>query len=98
VFKFAAALFDTQSTNTAIQPIAGIPVIEVKRVRLDGWGRIVKRLFDIVGSAALIILTSPIMALTAIAIIIDSGRPVFFSRLDHGAPLRRIGQNGKPFF
>lgn len=98
VFRYAAALFDTQSTHVAIQPVAGIPVIEVQSIRLDGWGRIVKRLFDIVGSLLLIILTSPIMLLAAIAILIDSGRPIFFSRLDDGSLLRRIGQFGKPFF
>ncbi len=98
VFKYAAALFDTQSTNVAIQPIAGIPVIEVKRTRLDGWGRIVKRGFDIVSSLIFIVLTSPLMLFAAVSILIDSGRPIFFSRLDDGSPLRRVGQNGKPFF
>jgi len=97
VFKYAAALFDTQSTNISIQPIAGIPVIEVKRVRLDGWGRIVKRLFDIIGSLVLIIITAPVMLIAAIAIVIDSGFPIFFSRLDDGSRLRRVGQYGKPF-
>ena len=97
VFRYAAALFDTQSTNVSIQPIAGIPVIEVQGMRLDGWGRIVKRAFDILGSLMLIIVTSPIMIATAIAIAIDSGRPIFFSRLDDGSSLRRIGQFGKPF-
>lgn len=97
VFRYAAALFDTQSTNVAIQPIAGIPVIEVQGVQLDGWGRIVKRLCDIVGALLLIILTSPFMIIATIAILIDSGRPVFFSRLDDGSPLRRVGQYGKLF-
>lgn len=96
-FRYAATAFDTQGTNIAIQPIAGIPLIEMQKTPLDGWGRIVKRLFDIFGSLALIILTSPIMILAAIAILVDSGRPVFFSKKDDGRPVKRVGQYGKPF-
>lgn len=97
VFKYTAALFDTQATNIAIQPIAGIPIVEIRKTALDGWGRITKRLFDIVGSMVLIILTSPIMLLIALCILIDSGRPVLFSRRDDGSPVKRVGQFGKPF-
>jgi len=98
VYKFAAALFDAQSSNVAIQPIAGIPVIEVQRTRLEGWGRIVKRFADIVGSLVLIIVTSPIMLIAAIAIVVDSGFPIFFSRRDDESLVRRVGQYGKTFF
>ncbi len=96
-FKYAAALTDAQQANVAIRPIGGIPVVEVQRTRLDGWGRIVKRLFDIFGSLVLIILTSPIMLVTALAIVIESGLPIMFKRRDNGEPTTRVGQNGKEF-
>jgi exopolysaccharide biosynthesis polyprenyl glycosylphosphotransferase len=93
VFKYAAALFDTQTMrNIDVQPVAGIPIVEVKKTRLDGWGRILKRTFDIVGSLVLILLSSPLMLLTAIAIVLDTGRPVLFSRRDNGEPVKRVGQ------
>lgn len=98
VFKYAAATFDAQTSNISIQPIAGIPIVEIQKTPLDGWGRIVKRVFDIVGSLLLIVLTSPFMLVTAIAIFIDSGRPIFFTRLDDGEKTTRIGQYGKEFF
>lgn len=97
VFKYAAALFDTQTANIAIQPIAGIPIVEIKKTALDGWGRIAKRLFDIVGAAMLILLTSPLMLLAALTILFDSGRPIFFSRRDNGGKVMRVGQFGKAF-
>lgn len=98
VFKYAAALFDTQTMNNIdVQPIAGIPIIEIKKTRLDGWGRIIKRIFDIVGALLLIILTSPFMIVTAIAIVIESGRPVLFSRRDDGSQVKRVGQFNQPF-
>ena len=45
----------------------------------------------------LIIITGPIMALTALFIKIDSKGPVFFSRRDDDSPLYRVGQGGKLF-
>ena len=97
VFKYSTDLFSVQASRIEMRDYAGIPVAELKRTRLEGWGRIYKRIFDIVGSLFLIILTSPIMILTAIAIKIDSKGPVFWSKLDDGNNLKRIGQEGTPF-
>jgi len=98
VYKYAAALFDTQSVNISVQPIAGVPIIEVKPTPLDGWGKIVKRCFDIFGSLILLILSSPFMLLTAILIFFDSGRPIFYYRNEDQKKTARIGQYGRPFF
>lgn len=96
-FKYIADLLDTKVLKTEVDEVAGIPVVEVKKTTLDGWGRISKRLFDIIVSGILIIILSPIYLLTAIAIKLDSAGPVFFSRLDDGSPLCRIGQAGHKF-
>lgn len=96
-FKYAADLLGAKVLRTEVAEIAGIPIVEVKKTPLDGWGRIVKRICDIVGSLILIIVTSPIMVLAAIAIKIDSHGPVFFSRRDDDSSLYRVGQGGKLF-
>ncbi len=96
-FKYAADLLGAQVLKTEVAEIAGVPIVEVKNTPLDGWGRIVKRIFDIIGSSLLIILTSPVTLLTVLIIKLDSHGPVFFSRRDDGAPLFRVGQNGKLF-
>jgi len=96
-FKYAADLLGTKVLKTEVQEVAGIPVVEVKRTPLDGWGRIVKRAFDIVSSSLLIILLSPVMLVLALAVKIDSKGPVFFSRKDDDSPLCRVGQGGKLF-
>lgn len=88
--KFVAGIFDTPITNFEFNTIAGLPIIEVKKTRLDGWGKIYKRFFDILISLILIIIISPILLLTALAIIIDSRGGIFFS-------YKRIGQFGRPF-
>jgi len=96
-FKFSADIFKTKTSRLSIDTIAGMPIFEIRKTRLEGWGRIYKRIFDIIASAILIILTSPIMFITAIAIKLDSKGPVFFSRLDDGTLVRRMGQYGIPF-
>lgn len=55
-----------------------IPVIAVHQTALIGWGRIVKRLTDIGLGSLLILLTSPIMILVALAVKLTDGGPVFF--------------------
>ncbi len=98
VYKYAAALLDTQSSNISIQPIAGVPIVEIQQTRLDGWGRIAKRIFDIIGSLFFLIFALPIIAIAALATLIDSGRPIFFTRRDDDALVKRVGQHGKEFF
>jgi len=96
-FRYSADLFTAAVGRSIIHTYAGIPVIEVRKTPLDGWGAIYKRLFDVMGALILIVLASPIMLLTAIAIKLDSRGPVFFAKLDDGSVSRRVGQGGKPF-
>ncbi|MDP2656054.1 MAG: sugar transferase [bacterium] len=74
-------------SNVEITTIAGVPMVEIKRTRLDGWGRIIKRLFDFVVSLILIIITSPIMFLTAIAVRLESKGPALYKN-------ERVGSKG----
>ncbi len=89
-FRYAAGPFEARATRVNIDTIAEIPVIEIKKTPLEGWGKIAKRTFDIIISALLIIILSPILLLTAIAIKLDSAGPIFFK-------YKRVGEKGKPF-
>jgi len=97
IFKYAADLLGTKVLKTEVSEYAGVPVVEVKKTPLDGWGRIAKRIFDIVGSVVLIIILSPVLLLTAILIKLDSRGPIFFSKRDDGSLLHRVGQGGESF-
>lgn len=97
VFKFSADIFRTKTSSIKIDTLAGLPIFEINKTKLEGWGRVYKRIFDIIIALILIILTSPIMIITAIAIKVNSKGPVFFSKKDDGSPVVRIGQYGKPF-
>jgi exopolysaccharide biosynthesis polyprenyl glycosylphosphotransferase len=56
-----------------------LPVITVHQTSLFGWGRVAKRLFDIVASGLALIIFSPIMLIIVAAIKISEPRaPVFY--------------------
>lgn len=97
-FKVSPTLLDVYSSNIISTELAGLPILEYRRTPLEGWGRIWKRVFDIVVSTVLIVIFSPLMLLTAVAIKLEDWRgKIFFSELDDGSPYQRIGQFGKPF-
>ncbi len=96
-FKYVADLLEVKVLRTEVSEMAGVPIVEVKKTTLDGWGRIVKRLFDIIISSILILILSPIILLTMLMIKLDSHGPIFFSRRDDGNPVFRVGQGGKMF-
>ncbi len=90
-FKYSADLFATIAANTTIHPLAGIPIVEIKPTRLEGWGRIVKRIADIVISLLILIITSPLFLITGIIILCETGRPIIYKN-------ERVGVRKKHFF
>ena len=80
-----------QTSRYEIGVIDGEPIIEVKNTPLDGWGRIMKRIFDIIISCTGILLTSPIMLLAALAVRLESKGPIIYKN-------ERVGNDGKKFF
>ncbi len=97
VYKYVADLLEVKVLRTEVSDLAGIPIVEVKKTTLDGWGRILKRAVDIFGSSVLIIIFSPILLIVALAIKLDSRGPIFFSRRDDGSVVTRVGEGGRPF-
>jgi len=91
VFKYSADIFATYSTNMAVSPLAGVPVVELKRTMLDGWGRVVKRLFDVIMSLAVIIILSPFLIIVSLISLMETGRPVIYKN-------ERVGIRGRRFF
>lgn len=55
-----------------------VPIIAVHQTALIGWGRVVKRLTDIILGGLLLLLAAPFMILIAIAIKLSDFGPVFF--------------------
>ena len=70
--------------------IGSIPIMRIGAPRLRGPATVVKRVFDILVSAIMLILVSPVLAVCALAIRIDSGPGVIFRQ-------PRVGRNGELF-
>ena len=74
------------------EDLQGLPVINIRYVPLTNTGNMmVKRAMDIVGSLLGIILTSPIMILSAILVKLSSPGPIIFKQ-------ERVGLHNKPFY
>lgn len=72
------------------EDFSGIPLIAVREAVLTPLQRVVKRAFDVVVSACILLLTWPLFVLIALAIRIDSPGAAIFQQ-------RRVGQYGRPF-
>ncbi|HEX4730931.1 MAG TPA: exopolysaccharide biosynthesis polyprenyl glycosylphosphotransferase [Solirubrobacterales bacterium] len=70
--------------------LAELPVLDFRFSDPPRSTLAMKRVMDVVVSSVLLILLSPLLLVAAIAILIDSGRPVFFRQ-------RRAGKEGVPF-
>ena len=79
---------DVSAERLQVRPIAGLPLVHVEQPQSEAASRWGKRLFDLLGSTALIVLASPVMLAIAIAIKIDGGGPIFFRQV-------RVGKHGK---
>ena len=70
--------------------LAELPVLDFRFSDPSRSTVAMKRAMDLVVSGTLLLLLSPFLAAIAIAILLDSGRPVFFRQ-------RRAGMEGSPF-
>jgi exopolysaccharide biosynthesis polyprenyl glycosylphosphotransferase len=87
-FRFVPNQLGLYALNSKITVMSGIPVMEIRRTPLDGWGRIIKRVFDVLGSAAGLIILSPLFLVIAVIIKITDPGPVFYKH-------KRISRAGK---
>ncbi len=76
--------------NASIEDLDGIPIINVSASPLYGWGRIGKRIMDVVVSAVAIICLSPLFLVLALGVKLTSKGPVFYRQ-------ERMGYDGQRF-
>lgn len=89
-FSYLADLFAASFTNISVSTDTGVPIVRVHRTPLDGWGRIAKRTFDVIGAVILLILTSPIWLIAILFAVVEDGIPVIFQN-------ERVGEHGRTF-
>jgi exopolysaccharide biosynthesis polyprenyl glycosylphosphotransferase len=83
-------LFVLSFPSATLDGFGGIPVIDLGLPGIQGWQRFSKQAFDTMAALVLLLLLSPLLAILAILIKIDSPGPVLFKQ-------PRIGENGQIF-
>ncbi len=84
------ALTDISAQRLDVRPVAGLPLVDVARPRAIAAARWIKRTYDVLGSAVLLLLAAPVMGLVALAIKLEDGGPVLFRQT-------RVGLRGEDF-
>jgi exopolysaccharide biosynthesis polyprenyl glycosylphosphotransferase len=86
----APGVTDVSSERIRVRPVAGLPLLHLDRPRSQDALRWAKRTFDIIGSATVLALVSPLMLWTAWQIKRYDGGPVLFRQT-------RVGRDGDYF-
>jgi len=76
--------------NASVEDFDGTPVVLVTETPEQGWNGVLKRGFDLVVSAVGLVVLSPVLALLALWVKLDSPGPVLYAQ-------DRVGVNGKRF-
>lgn len=90
VVRFISNLFDGKTSRPRVVVVEGDSLITHNTARLEGWPVVIKRLVDIVASAAMSLVLLPVFLLTALLIKLTSPGPVFFVQ-------KRLGLNKRHF-
>jgi exopolysaccharide biosynthesis polyprenyl glycosylphosphotransferase len=78
------------NTSTELDRLNGITLLGVRRFEITVSSRMVKRTFDLLGSALALIVLSPILLVIAIGIKLDTRGPILFHQV-------RAGRHGRSF-
>ncbi len=83
-------LFDLMGPRPVARSVGGLALVGVRGPGASRASLRVKRALDVVGSAALLLLTAPIFLALAAAVKLGDRGPVFFTQI-------RVGENGRLF-
>ncbi|MBI5472870.1 MAG: undecaprenyl-phosphate glucose phosphotransferase [Ignavibacteriae bacterium] len=89
-FMMVPDVLDVLASDVKVRELQGIPFLTIKSIPFSVWGKIAKRTFDVVVSAALLIFLSPLWLLIAALVKLSSRGPVLFKQ-------ERLGMDGKRF-
>lgn len=81
---WAPDIFGVSLLNHSIKEIAGVPLISLSETPLIGGSALAKTAMDKVFAVIAIILASPVLLVTAIAVKLSSPGPVLFKQKRHG--------------
>ncbi|MDP3937216.1 MAG: undecaprenyl-phosphate glucose phosphotransferase [Deltaproteobacteria bacterium] len=83
-------LYHHMKLRAGVEDFDGLPMVRIQDSPMAGWNRVVKRLFDIAVSGAMLLVAAPFMLLVAGMIKLLTPGPVFFRQT-------RMGFDGRCF-
>lgn len=83
-------LFELHTTNRDTEYVQGLPLVRMRRAPFRGLSWRVKRAFDVVASAVLVVVLAPVLAGCALAVRLEGGPGVLFRQ-------ERVGIDGRRF-
>jgi len=90
-FKLVPTCFQVLLSGLHLESVGGIPILGISRLPLHSTlNQFLKRVVDIVGGLAGLMISAPVIGLFALMIYRESPGPVFYRQ-------RRLGANGKIF-
>lgn len=88
--KFVPDLLQYMTLWGGLEEFGGLPIINLQGGPLHGWNLVFKRLFDVLFAMVGIVLTLPLMLLTALAVKVTSRGPILYRQ-------ERMGMDGRTF-
>ncbi|SEB83341.1 Undecaprenyl-phosphate galactose phosphotransferase, WbaP/exopolysaccharide biosynthesis polyprenyl glycosylphosphotransferase [Paramicrobacterium humi] len=86
----APRLTNVAGSRIQFRAVDALPLLQVDLASYDGWRYVMKRSFDILMSAAALLVLAPIMLIIAIFVRLDSEGPALFRQ-------ERVGKDGQTF-
>lgn len=88
--EFVPEVAELLPAHPVMTSLAGVPLIGLRESPLSGWKIAAKRAVDIGVSAALLVVLSPVLAVLALIVKLDSPGPVFYAQERVGRDLQRF--------
>ena len=83
-------VFQIMATEVTVSDLAGLPLLSVRDVALQGWKLSLKRAYDLVVATTALVILSPFMLFIGLLIKLESPGPMFYIQ-------ERMGLDAKPF-
>lgn len=88
--KIIPDMYDIMLGTVKMDHVFGAVLIEIRQEMMPRWQRFFKRVIDLMVSAIMLILLSPVLVYVAFRVRLSSTGPIFYQQ-------ERIGLNGRPF-
>lgn len=88
--RIVPEMFNLMTSAVEVGQLGPVPYMRIVKTPMRGAPLVVKRLFDVIVTSIGLILISPVMLITVLAIKLDSPGPVIFKQ-------KRVGKNGDLF-